>query len=160
MTSDMGTNQYRSSRAVLRNPRRRMMASAAMVAALSAAVILIPTVASAVSPAPLTCSWNVAGEWSGYQTTGTELGFDIRQTAHRIHGTATESSPPTTGHFVGSMTGDKVSFVVTWSNGPIGKNVGTVSTGEMTGVTHQIGGDGQRFNWTITGPATFESCPA
>jgi hypothetical protein len=152
-----GTNNRRNSRGALSESRRRLMVLAAVLATPSAAVISMPTIASAVSPAPSNCAWNVAGEWSGYQTTGTELGFDIRQKTDRIHGSATQSSPPATGHLVGHLRGDKISFVVTWSNGPIGKYVGTVSTGEMTGVTHQIGGDGQRFNWTVTGPGACES---
>ena len=152
MMKRTATNKYRNSTDVLSGSWRRMMALTVVLATPSAAVISMSTVASAVSPAPSHCEWNVAGEWSGYQTTGPS---SASTSAKRPTGStdlprkAARRQPATSS---GLCRTTRASFVVTWSNGPIGKYVGTISTEEMAGVTHQVGGDGQRFNWTVTGP--------
>ncbi len=123
-----------------------------MLTALGAAgLIAAPAAAGSAALQRAHCTWNIAGEWSGDQSTGTVLGLDIVQHGEKIRGTAHEEAVPFDGSLKGEVAGSTVKFTVTWSPSLKGKYSGYILPRELVGVTHQIGAAGQQFEWNENG---------
>jgi hypothetical protein len=108
-----------------------------------------PTVAAANLDSPVTplmSTWNVGGSWRIRQgTTIINLAFD--QAGSRLTGTAVYGGG--SGPLTGSVSGNTVSFTVTWNNRSVGYYTGVIdSSGRIrNGVTYDLKNRASTASW-------------
>jgi hypothetical protein len=123
-------------------------------------VIPWPCSASGSLPAtPGGCAqWSVAGSWTTTQNGNLPVYFNFSQSGTTVTGTA--SAPTTslpTGTVSGTLIGNQLNIVVTWTATVQGAYSGTVTTGQIlnNGQSHQVGAPpSSSVSWSGTGPAT------
>jgi hypothetical protein len=119
----------------------------------------------AVAPSVLAagCSqWNVAGSWDTAQANGYDVAFDFAQTDQAVTGSALSVVTKIAGSVAGTLAGDQLDVVVTWSgNAGQGRYDATVISGGITnGTTAPLAGTGTPIGWTGSGPTTCVAAAA
>ena len=97
----------------------------------------------------------IAGTWQTLQSNYLPISFTFQQNGTTITGTASAPSLGLNGTVSGTLIGNQLSIIVTWSPTLQGAYSGTVSTGEISnGSSYQVGrSPSTAVAWSGTGPA-------
>jgi hypothetical protein len=135
----------------------------AMVVAIVAAALGSQPTAAAPGPGPAVdqaCSqWNVTGTWQTTQNGSIPISFTFQQSGTQVQGNASAPSLNLNGPLSGTLNGNQLSVVVTWSASVQGNYSGTVQQGQIVnGHTFQVGSSSSSGpSWTGTGPTSCAS---
>ena len=106
-----------------------------------------------------TCAhWDLSGVWNAHQSNGVVgiLRFTFKQSATgRVTGDASYSGA--SGPLSGSLTGSKLDFIVSWSDGQRGHYFGTVSARSITGNGFAVADPSITATWSATGTAVCKA---
>lgn len=103
------------------------------------------------------CSqWNIAGNWQTTQNGSIPISFTFQQSGTQVQGTASAPSLNLNGPLSGTMNGNQLSVIVSWSASVQGNYSGTVQQGQIVnGHTYQVGNSPTSgASWAGTGPTT------
>jgi hypothetical protein len=132
-----------------------MFLAVAAAALGSHTVVAAPGAGSLVDQA--TCGqWNVTGTWQTTQNGSIPISFTFQQSGTQVQGNASAPSLTLNGPLSGTLNGNQLSVVVTWSASTQGNYSGTVQQGQIVkGHTFQVGSSSSSGpSWTGTGPTT------
>jgi hypothetical protein len=99
--------------------------------------------------------WNVTGAWKTTQGGSVPISFTFQQSSTQVQGSASAPSLNLNGPLSGTLSGNQLSVVVSWSASVQGNYSGTVQQGKIVdGTTNQVGSSSPGTSWSGTGPTS------